>query len=297
MNKFFIFSLFFFILFFGVFYYTYLNWGEFSGWVNDSDYYFHWSKSNGQCPDRFYTKEACETYSPIYHILGSFFTFDEWAFNLLPMIILIFLIPYLIYRKTKSNWSILIYFSSVLIFNIMYASLFAQMMFMIFFTLILYFEKFHLIRDVGLSILGIFSHREAIFVVIPLLLLKIFGKHLDVFLDGPFFALFGLPFTGHPDDQAGPVYFFSFSPLINWFFTLRLSVSKILFISFFFMGAVFLNYRTLLFIPILWAFWLPEIIEKTDERYKKFLIWIYLVWIILQFVTFVYIANYLPQIV
>lgn len=291
MKKFLIVSVGFFLIFFSVFLITYYNWGSFSGWVVDSDYYHHWSLANGHCPERFYVLETCLKYPPLYSKITAFISWNEWLFNIFPMIISIFIIPWIIYKRTNSSWSLLIYYSSSVVFNIFFASIFPQMLFLLFFTIILYFKKFNLFRDGAIGLLSVFAHHQAIYVVIFLLVFKIFSERIDQ-IKIPFLVPFlSFPFSGKPDDQAGWDYFLIFSPLINWYYTFKLSKSKILAILFFFFGAYFLNYRVLLFIPVLWAFWLPELINKFNTREKLVLALIYSIWGLIQFLYFYLLTN------
>lgn len=288
MRKFLTISIAFFLLFFGAVFYAHEHWGTFSGWIQESDYYFHFTKAKGECPANYYTQDFCVNYPPLYSILSSFFVWNEWAFNLLPMFILIFVIPSIIYHRTRSEWSLLIYFSSSIVFNIIFASVFAQMLSMVFFTIVLSFKKFDLLRDGILSLLAVLSHREAIFVMGALILFKVFREKIDEIKFSRAMPLLGLSFSGKPDDHVGALYLFLFAPAINWIYSLKLSFSKILFIAFFFVGGIVVNYRVLLFIPILWAFWLPEIIQRFHPKERKFVVFLYLSWMFLQFVYFAY---------
>lgn len=293
MKKFILLTITFFLVFMGIFTITFEHWGEYSGWVKDSDYYFHWSKANGECPTRFYDYEKCVSYSPLYSMITKYFSFSEYAFNVFPMILTIFLIPLVLYRRTKSIFSPLIYFSSAFIFTVFYASIFAHALLSLIFVLILTSKKHLTFWNGALYALSLFTHSQAVYVMLPLFLYKIWqddGKIISsAFVPTIFFQA-----KNRMDELTFNHLFFVGFP-INWFYSFFLEKSKILLITFFLIGAVAINYRSILFIPLLWSVWLPRYYKKSEHR--NLLILGMILFIIVQFIGFYAQTNLFPPIV
>lgn len=270
---------------------TFEHWGEFSGWHTAGDYTFHWSRANDICPFPLYPIETCQNYRPLYQALTRVFAGQEFLFNIFPILILVFFIPFLIYSKTKSCWSLLAYYSSAFIFHTLFSSIFAQMLLTIFFVLMLYFDKFNPVRDLTFFLFGTLSHSKAFYVLTPIILYKIFSKELDNHNSNKFKQFF---FPTFSLANIPPDYLLFLANPISWFFSLKLSFSKNLLIFVFILGAFLQDYRSLLFLPILWSFWLPEILEKESTNKKYLWSIVYVFWIILQFLYFHFLTN--PQV-
>ena len=292
MKYFLLLSISFFLVFTGLFAITLQSWGEYSGWVKDSDYYFHWSRANGECPTRFYDYEKCVSYSPMYSMITKYFSGNEIVFNFFPMILTIFLIPIILFYTTRSIFSTLIYFSSVFVFNIFYASIFAHALLSLLFVLILVSKKHLTFWNGGLYALSLFSHSQAVYVMLPLFLYKAWQDYGKVILYAMSPSLILL--KNKADEMTFNHLFFLGFPS-NWFYTFKLEQSKVLLIFYFIIGAIAINYRSLLFIPLLWSVWLPSFYEKSP--YKKILAVGMVLFIIVQFIGFYRQTNLFPPIV
>jgi len=214
--------LFFFLIFFNFGYNNFLETGHFS---ETNDYFFHFYKSNGDCFTKHYTQEACDRYPKGFEFLTSNFTNNEITFNLFALAIICFIIPLAIFTKTKSIWSIIIYFSSSFVFNVFYASIFAQAMLSLIFCLILRSEKINM-KDPILLIASTFFHSKAIYVLIPVLLYKLSNK--INFLKQKNFPYVYLDFSTMNVSNT-----IKLGAIINWFYSLKLDDNKKLLILFF----------------------------------------------------------------
>lgn len=248
--------LFFFVSFYG----TYLNFQQEGHFSNTNDYLFHYSMAKGECLEGVanYTLETCKNYPPLLSWISKPFSSNEITYQLFVLFILIILIPGIIFYSTKSVWSLLIYYSSSIVFNTIYASIFAQMMVFLIVALLLLKERFNPLIDLSLLLISPFVHNEAIYAVIPIILYKILKPKLEYFVF-PAFVIF-------KEQTLTWSSLFKLGPIINWFYSLQLDNPKKILIFYFIVTGIIFDYRTILFIPLLWAYWLPEKIERYSNN-------------------------------
>lgn len=250
--------------------------GPSNHFFNTNDYFFHLYKAQGSCFVEKYSLSECEGYAPGFSFLSSFFAGSESLFIIFVLIILIFIIPGVIYHKTRSTWSLLIYFSSSFVFNILYASIFAQMLLTVIVVLMLYSEKINVYVDTILLAIGYFTHSHWVFVLIPIMGYKFLNHFSNIQKFKDFFG-----FVVLKEKTLDFSTIFKLGPIINWFYSFQLDGRKLLLIAYFTVTSIIGDFRAILFVPILWAFWLPQIIEKKPGVHKL-LILNYLAWFIFE---------------
>lgn len=262
------------LLIFALMFVNHQNNGNFA---NSNDYFFHFERAKGKCflGNGLYTEEKCKNYPPFLGIISSPFSQNQVIYNIFLLGILLIIIPLIICFKTKSMWSILIYFSSSYVYNTLYASIFSQMIIVLLVVLLLYNEKFKPIVDIPILIIANFTHNEGIYAIIPIIIYKIFKD--KIFFPKAFL------FTTLIEKKLDFSSMFKLGPIINWFYTFKLSIAKILLIFFFIICGFIFDFRTILFVPVLWAYWLPEkILENKNKMYKIILGVSYVCWIFFE---------------
>jgi len=254
MHKFYKFSLIIFlIIIFGL-----LILNETTGhFFNTNDYYFHLYRTQGACFS-YYPEINCDSYAPLFAIISIPFQ-TEQLFILFVLFILVFLIPFLIYEKTYSIFSLLIYYTSSFVFNVLFASIFAQMLVTVFLILIIRNREFSKM-DLIYYCLGCLSHNVGFLLLTPIILLK-FVKLKEI----PFF-----PFALVYQRALSVSTIFKLQPFVLWFYALFLDIKEVLILFGLFVGG-FLNERVILFIPVLLALWLPIILELRPKKVKYLL--------------------------
>lgn len=247
---------------------------------NSNDYFFHFYKAQGKCFEEHYSEETCESYAPLFSFLSAPFAFNEFLFILFPLAIVTLFIPWIIFKKTKSYWSLAIYFSSSFVLNIMFASIFAQALLSLFFVMLLYTDKPGP-WDVGIILFASAAHSKALWVLLPVLLLKFF----PLFFNKDFDIKKYFSFAVLAEQKLSFSSFFKLGPLINWFYSLQFNPIRQLLIIYFLFSGIVIDFRAMLFIPLLWALWLPEILTKKEKNVKNLVLLNYLFYIGFQIVV------------
>ena len=107
------------ILAFFAFYlaFGYFNISQFGQVSNTQDFLFHYGTSAGIEPENDYWSVFLQppnhNYSPLYHDLAQFVAFNEFAFYVANLILILVIVPVLILRLTKTWWSTILYFCGV----------------------------------------------------------------------------------------------------------------------------------------------------------------------------------------
>ena len=286
MKQFFIISLFFCIFLFTGFLALNEKTGSFFPALS-SDFNFHFYKSTGLCFSQ-YPLESCLVYPGFYHLIASIFTQSESIFILFNIFLVGFLIPFAIYLKTKSLWSLLIYYSSSFAFNVMFSGIFAQAMLTFFVVLLLINDIFAL--DILFFAMGYFSHQKAIYVLFPVLLFKYIPILLFRYikLKFPKAKFFFIPTFSLKIALEGLTKFVFFLVPVHLYYMFKLSFSKQILLMYFLIFASILNPRIYLFIPVLLSLWLPKMLNKKNGNIKTLLIFNYLLYATMEFMIFYY---------
>lgn len=244
-----------FLLFFsGIFVLT----GKF---FNSNDYYFHFYRSQNKCFLEHYSLNECKNYAPGYALISSLFSFNEGTFLLFNLFLICFLIPFIIYHYNKSILGLLIYFCSGFIFNVFYAGIFAQLLLSIFFLISISIKEFNLF-DLLFLILSPFIHSTAPFFVLLMVVFKFFENFKFERLNSFVFLL--------PSKLSFSV-LFKLMPFPLWLYLNNLSFGKIfLILVFLFMALT--DARSVLFIPLCLALWLPSQLIKKPLKIKQLIV-------------------------
>lgn len=252
---------------------------------NTMDYYFHFYKSKGLCYTENYSLDACSSYPPLLSFISSPFSGSPLLFLIFNMAIFLIFIPSIIYFKTKNLWSLLIYYSSAFVFNVLYAGIFAQALLTLLIVLILREDKIVLADLIYLTI-GEITHSKAFLVLMPLLFYKYFRNK---FKDNNFF-----PFVFLKESYFDLHFAIKLMPIINYFYIIYMPISQSILILYYLVASAVIDYRASLFIPVLLAYFIPPLLRNKDRNFKGFLIIIYIAFFIMSFILCfrdIYLSN------
>jgi len=125
------------LFYFCISFFLYLNYGFPNG---GQDFLFHYAVSSGDLKPAliFYSVEQLSAYPPFYHWLFSPFAFNPFVYWFAGFSILFGAIPFLIYKITKLDYSILVYFGGVSfahwnIYTAVFPSAFVFMLLLVYF--------------------------------------------------------------------------------------------------------------------------------------------------------------------
>ena len=155
------------IIFFFLFYALlgYLNYANFGIINNGQDFDFHYKRINDISDNRFY--------SPLYHLIFKPLAFNQFAFYLANIILILAIVPLLIYLISKRIESVIIFFFGIPLAHMaIFSFIFPQVLIMIYFLIYLLFRKNWLIF-IFLTILASFTHSKGFYLFLTILFLEI----------------------------------------------------------------------------------------------------------------------------
>lgn len=249
-----------------------------SRYFDSNDFYFHFYKSRGECYTQHYTPEECAAYPPGFSSLAALFAGTQIGFILFCVFLIFFLIPCALLASGRSVYAPLIYFSSATPFLLLGSAIFAQALLIFVWVLALRHEKLGFWEVLAFGGLALLIHSTAVFVFAPIIMLRWWQKNITGLPKFPVIILTPVNLSWSIALKVLPLPF--------WGLALKLPMDKIIFLAYFFVAALIIDFRASLFIPVALALWLPEIIKAQKQIYQRALIMVCLAYTFMQFWLF-----------
>lgn len=134
----------------------------------DFDFHFNLSKIPAKCPEP-YTKEMCDVYPYLTHVISSPFAFDDFIFKVYTIFLITILIPFILYWVTKKFSSTVFYFTTTF-FGLntisILANVYAVIVFLLFIKTKNHFTRF------GMLIISLLVHNLLPFLLVAYWILE-----------------------------------------------------------------------------------------------------------------------------
>lgn len=145
------------------------------GWHRVADFNFHLSRAAQECLSG-YSKESCDSYYPLLHLLGGAFSFSSVAFSNFLMILVIFVTPMILFFMTKKWFSVWLYFAATqYVYLIQAGGAYPQALAGILLLLFLWQKNFYI--RFFLLIAAMLSHSQAFVLLVMVWLVQLFFEN------------------------------------------------------------------------------------------------------------------------
>lgn len=260
-----------FVFFVFYFFLGYSNYGFYGKTNSSQDFKFHYETAKN-----ISIKNGFETgYPPFYHLLFSFFAFNEFIFYFINLILISIIIPLMVFYISKKAYAVLIYFCGTsLMHNLIFGSTFPEALILVF-VLIYFANRKNLLLWIILTFLAFLTHKSGGYLflligfaeLISLMIVVItnrFNEKINNCLPAGY--LIG---TRLDSLQSLSVVLLSILPIPILYFGIKKIISNA-FYTIIFIGsliiAIQLDIRALSIIQLIFCFTVAEEIETKNKR-------------------------------
>ncbi len=144
-------------------------------WHRVGDFEFHFNKAGERC-DPNYDQQACDSYYPLLHFLGSPFSFSPVAFSNFLMILIVLITPLILFLMTKKWLVAWLYFSATqYVYTIQSGGAYPQSLVGIF--LLLFLWQRHPAIRFAILVAASLSHSQAFLLLLLVWLVHLFFEN------------------------------------------------------------------------------------------------------------------------
>ncbi len=144
-------------------------------WHRTGDFNFHFEKAGERCTDVF-EKVRCDSYYPLLHFMGRFFSFSPLAFSNFLMVIVIFITPLILFFITRNWITVWFYFSvTQYVYLIQTGGAYPQALAGIFLLIFIYTKSSYL--RIPILLVATLAHSQAFVLLLFVWFIELFFKN------------------------------------------------------------------------------------------------------------------------